>query len=448
MTYDRLLFTDKFRSSYTVNGPGGRPSLLYKSTEKSQEAVVYECCHGHLYDDDVSTTPCLIGLTSDGWLVFRALYTGQVIRRIYLSRHYRLRHLTWESDFQRIVLKSIRTARVLDGSTPREPFLTFAVLTVGPLELTGLFHVEKRVFGDDIVDAAINQFLLVVFHRSGVIEFFDFNSIVRDQSSRFVKLFEPFSDPENFTEGIVGEPPLGIPCTIDMSSRPQPLLQLTSHQNHVAFGGFPYHYISCPSPKHRDLFHVCHLESQKVIENGQLQRCDFNLEDDCAFFHPDFSNSVIHVGSGAVYCYDIIQKEGMTEMGDRFCINVRSRDNEIQLSDLPTTSSGRQVKRRCNLREVFTKIPDPIQAIDYEDELELFVITASLLTEDGIGGQVLLCDKSNGCVLQRIILDDWCDNPCTDHRVVLDRDVLIHMSNAGSKGYHCFVYRLQREALF
>jgi hypothetical protein len=276
---------------------------------KCQEAVVYECCHGYLYDDDVGTMPCLIGLTGDGWLVFRALYTGQIIRRIYLSRNYGFRHITWESDFQRIVLKSIRSDRSQDDNVP---FVTFAVLAVGPLELIGLFHVTKGVFGNDIVDVAINQFLLVVFHRSGFIEFFDFNSVLGDKSNCSIKLFEPYSSPEDVAERIVGEPPLGIPYTVNLLSRPQPLLQLTSHQNHVAFGGFPYHYISCPSQRHRDLFHVCDLKSQKVITNGELQRCEFNFEDDCAFFHPDLSNGIIHVGSGAVNCYDIIQNEGLT----------------------------------------------------------------------------------------------------------------------------------------
>ena len=416
---------------------------MFNLPEKTEEALVYDSFLDCCLEDKLGRTSCLIALKPRGWLVFHSLRTGEIMKRIYLSHRYKFCHLTWETDFERIVVKSIRRDHPLPGlpSHQLQPFVTFAVFSVGPLELIGLFHIYKQIFGSDLVDATINQSMLVIYRRSGLIEFYDFELIVREHTVSFVKLFEPFVED---LQGVVGEQPLGIPCSIRIPSRPPLLCQIQSHQNHVAFGGFPYHYIQCPSPKHRDLFHVCSLQTHQLIENGQLERGDFTyIEDDCAFFHPDQSNSVMHVRSDSIQCHDIVDEKDHTELRQRYSIDAKpAKQNKFLLSSQLTTSSGRRVRKLCDIEKVFNPIPEPIQAIDYEDELQLFIVTSTIYSDDGLCAQVQLCDKDSGHVCKRILLKDWHQQPFSEHRVVLDRDVLIHLVRQPSHRYDCYVYRL------
>lgn len=307
------LFFDKFRTCYTSFGFDGKPDLLYKlsaceNSRKIESALVFEspvdqnsylnCTESKGYK------PCLIAVTADGWLIRHDLNTGDVLQKVYLSKHYRFKHISWESDLQRIVLKSVHF------SSQSRPLMFLSIFLMAPLEFLALMPIEKSRFGQDIVDAAASNGFLVVMHHSNKIRFYNLWEIMENYSfsTKLGKTCRaPFFDSvhqETYSSSfdgsdnpfIVGEQPHGLPVNVSFTSKPAVLFEICSNQHVISFGGYPWHYISRPQSCSRS-FHVCSVKDLKLAKSGILEMDTLSLEPDLAYFHADNSGRILHIGA-------------------------------------------------------------------------------------------------------------------------------------------------------
>lgn len=307
------LFFDKFRTCYTSFGFDGKPGLLYKlsaseNSRKIESALVFESPvdqHSYLNcTESRGYKPCLIAVTADGWLMRNDLNTGDVLQKVYLSKHYRFKHVLWESDLQRIVLKSVHF------SSQSRPLMFLSIFLMAPLEFLGLIPIEKSIFGQDIVDAAASNGFLVVMHHSNRIRFYNMWEIIENYSFS-TKLGKTCttSPSDNFhhetysssfdgtiSPFIVGEQPHGLPVNVSFTSKPAILFEICSKQHVISFGGYPWHYISCPQSCSSS-FHVCSVKDLKLAKGGILEMDMLSVEPDQAYFHADNSGRILHIGA-------------------------------------------------------------------------------------------------------------------------------------------------------
>lgn len=305
------LFFDRFRTCYTIHGFDGKPELLYKLTacensKKIESALVFEspvdqnsflnCSKSDGYK------PCLLAVTKDGWLVRHDLNTGAILQRVYLSKQYRFRHVLWESDLQRVTLKSVHFPSL------SRPLMFLAIFSMAPLELLALMPIEKSVFGQDTTDATASNGFVVIMHQSNKLRFYSLWEVIEkycytanlgkslgnsssdginwEMSSLFDSTCGPF---------IVGEEPHGLPVNVSFTSKPTVLFEITSNHHVISFGGYPWHYIACPQPQ-SSVFHVCSLRDSKLVKSGILEMDSLSVEPDNAYFHSDNSGRILHIG--------------------------------------------------------------------------------------------------------------------------------------------------------
>lgn len=310
------LFFDRFRTCYTNHGFDGKPELLYQlsaceNSKKIESALVFESPVDQ--DSFLNSSksdgykPCLLAVTKDGWLIRHDLNTGNALQRVYLSKQYRFKHVLWETDLQRVVLKSTHF------SSLSRPLMFLAVLGVAPLKFHALMPIEKSVFGQDTVDATTCNGFLVVMHQSNKIRFYSlweitdkycfaaklgksfgsssYGSISQDiPSSSFDRNCDPF---------IVGEEPYGLPINVSFASKPEVLFEVTSNHHVISFGGYPWHYIVCPQ-SHSSVFHVRSVKDSKAVKRGILEMDSLSVEPDQAYFHADNSGRILHIGPHAI----------------------------------------------------------------------------------------------------------------------------------------------------
>ena len=313
------LFFDRFRTCYTSYGFEGKPELLYQeNSRKIESALVFESPVDQTSFLDCSESrgykPCLLAVTKDGWLVRHDLKTGDLLERVYLSVHYRFKHVQWESDLQRVVLKTVHF------SSQNRPLMFLSFLMVAPLQFLGLMPIEKAIFGQDTVDATASNGFLVILHQSYRIRFYSlletfkkysFNvqlgknlgtsssdNSIRELTSQFGNTCcDPF---------IVGAEPNGMPVNISFSSKPVVLFEVTSNQHLISFGGYPWHYIACPQ-SFQGVFHVRSVKDSILVKDGVLQMDSMSVEPDQAYFHADNSGRIIHIGPHTIrYVWELI----------------------------------------------------------------------------------------------------------------------------------------------
>ena len=298
------LFFDRFRTCYTSHGFEGKPELLYQlsacdNSKKIESALVFESPVDQnsflTCTESKGCKPCLLAVTKDGWMTRHDLNTGVVLQRVYLSKHYRFKHVLWESDLQRIVLKSIHF------STLSRPLMFLAIFWMAPLEFQALMPIEKSMFGQDTVDATASNGFVVIMHQSNKIRFYSLWEIIERHcfSVKLGKIFQGdipswFSSPF-----IVGEEPNGLPVNVSFTSKPVILFEITSNQHVISFGGYPWHYIVCPQ-SHSSVFHVRSVKDSKPVKDGILEMDALSVEPDQAYFHADNSGRILHIGPHAI----------------------------------------------------------------------------------------------------------------------------------------------------
>ena len=322
ISYEGNLFFDNFSTCYDLIGLLDKPRLLYRlpkapSRSKIEAFLVFESPLDQTTFSCVKRTaygngPYSIGLTADNYLKVFDSNCGKTLEQIYLSSRCKFKYLSWETDLERILIKStLSTHRPPVSGTFRVPrdertsqvLLYLAVLAVSPLEFLCVLPICKSVFGMDVCNASIRNGLLVVMYSKGKMKFYSFEDILKNNLIPLKlgchldhgnKLGLPEMD--EFTSGMVGISPIGLPVNVCLSVKPHVLFEVVSHNHDVSLGGFPWHYIQNTNK-------MCNVKSLKdniLAENGILQSKVMSLELDKAFFHADLSGRILHIGPSAI----------------------------------------------------------------------------------------------------------------------------------------------------
>ena len=312
------LFFDHFKTCYSVWGTREKPvRLAYKHppgrpADKIESALVFEspidqesfqkCCPGDQGFNGHRS--CLIGVTSDGWLVRRCLYTGRLLERVFISRSIRFKRVLWETDLERVVVKSVhlrsRSQNMASTIRPEHlapsPVLYLALFQVAPLTFVAIIPIERAIFGHGVVDATLSMGLLSVMHQSGKMRFYGLDSILSENT--FSPTNPSSGQVNSFSKHHIGGYPHG-PVNVAFKAHPQVLFECSSYQHAISFGGYPWHFIACPQMQH-NVFHVMSVEDKELVKGGVLQSDAPSLELDQAYFHGDRSGRLLHVGPHSV----------------------------------------------------------------------------------------------------------------------------------------------------
>ncbi|XP_070561382.1 DDB1- and CUL4-associated factor 17-like isoform X2 [Ptychodera flava] len=430
-------------------GINGLPQPLYKlpvcaPSQKLEDALMCSIELDKLILEHKGWRPALLALAADNRLVRYDLQTGEVLQDIFLSSRYKFRHLSWETDPCTILLRSIHTkhtamARAAGISQPL--LMVLAVFSVFPLEFVGMLEIDKNIFGKDVSDAAIAQSTLVITHQNGMVKLYSFQNILEEHTHLHARLGKQCEG----LQGIVGSPPLGVPCSIKLRACPPALFQVQCHS--LQIGGFPWHYIISPyKQRDRGSFLVHCYATEKQAINGVLDFDSLSVEPDKCLFHPDDSGRILHRGPNSLR---ILRTEargnGETEVQQCFEIKSSWRPTPTEngaIDGMTLTSSGRLVKKR-----IYDVSVDPeyetIQSVDYENDLDIIGVTALNFDDETIRGYVCFYDNMTGQHLKEIPLEEPWEENC-DHTVCIDLDIIIHIVKYPSRKFVCYLYRLDR----
>lgn len=312
------LFFDAFRTCYDVQGVVDKPRLLYRlpklsSRSKIEQLLVFESPLNQTNFAQVKGTefgvigPYSIGLATDNYLKTFDFECGKTLRTVYLSSRHKFKYLEWETDLERILIKSTQSSRrpprngtfrlQRDGGAS-ETFLYLAVLTVSPLRFLCVLPISKSIFGADVCNASVRNGLLIVMHSKCNMSFYSFEDILKDNLIPLnlgdqLECGNPLDLPETdeFGCGTVGTFPVGLPVNVHLSARPCVLFQTTSDNHDVCFGGSPWHCISSKN----NVFHVKSVKEGICAENGTLESKVLSVNLAKAYFHADLSGRVLHV---------------------------------------------------------------------------------------------------------------------------------------------------------
>ena len=252
-------------------------------------------------------SPSLLGVTAHGWLMRYNIQTGKQLQSVYLSTRYKFKHIMWETDLSRIVIKSVHfksPVRTEQSQTLSTPLMYLAVFRIAPLEVLTVMRIDKDVFGQDIIDATVTTGLLVTMHKPCLVQFYNFEEIIENYSHT-VKLGQYYQSHdqsimnpsfEDACMGRVGMYPQGLPVNVRFTSRPTLLLQISSNHHFVSFGGNPWHYITSPKAQ-ESVFHVTAVKGNILAQDGVLSMDTLSVEPDQAYFHADHSGRILHIGA-------------------------------------------------------------------------------------------------------------------------------------------------------
>lgn len=437
------LYFDHYRCCYTSQQ--AKPRLLYElpkcsKAEKIEDALFLQSPLGGTLPSPLDQQPSLLALTANSWLCRISPDTGEMLQKVYLSPQHKFRYLSWDTSQETIYAKSIQKklsplARQagLDDST----LMFLAVFRVFPLKLIGVLEINKRVFGNTVADVALSQGVLAVSHTTKCVRLYSFKRIVHMFRTKELVIGE--SCDMSGAQGIVGEPPLGIPVNIHITEAPPVLFEVTYHEG-IQIGGNPFHFIYTPShKKHRGTHHICSLKDSTLAINGIQDMNCCSLESDWIHFHPDLSGRIIHVGPNTINVLKIMTEWGgdKSEVTKDFSITTQRDQNEA--SQITVTSSGRTVKRRVQQLD-----DDPehetFRMVEYEDELDLLTVVVTRREESGEAA-VCLHDNNNGAIMKRIPLQESWDETYS-HQLILDRDTIVHIEQGRNNNFCCHLYKM------
>ena len=312
------LFFDAFRTCYDVQGLVDKPRLLYRlqklpSRSKIEQLLAFESPLDQTSFVQVKGTefgvtgPYSIGLATDNYLKTFDFECGKTLQSIYLSSRHKFKYLSWETDLERILIKSTQSShraprngmlRLPRDGGASETLFYLAVLSVSPLRFSCVLPVSKRIFGSDVCNASVRDSLLIVMHSKGKMSFYSFEDILKnhliplnlgDHLERGNQLNLPETD--EFECGTVGTFPVGLPVNVRLSARPCVLFQITSDNHEVCFGGLPWHCISSKN----NVLHVKSVKDGMCAENGTLESEVLSINLAKAFFHADLSGRILHI---------------------------------------------------------------------------------------------------------------------------------------------------------
>ena len=288
-----------------------RRPLVVTTRHKIEEMLVFECPLDQTTFSKVQGTfyangPYSIGVTADNYLKVFDFQTGKSLKQVYLFPGRKFKYLNWETDFERLVVQSTllpqaSTAHVMRRLPAQtdQVLLYIAIFTATPLEFVCMLPISPKIFGKDVCNASVRNGMLIIMYRRRKLQFFSLEDILKNHtiSLKLGESLKPGNDlglPEvdEFTNGIIGLGPLGLPVNVTLLEKPCVLFEVMSSNHDLSIGGFPWHYIANMD----QVFHVKSVKDHTLAENGTLNNNDdLSFGTEKAFFHPDLSGRILYI---------------------------------------------------------------------------------------------------------------------------------------------------------
>ena len=213
--------------------------------------------------------PALIVLRDDNTLQVYNVESGVLMASVYLGDGVKFKEMSCNQETASIVVKSTRhrpSNATSSNGAPRDGVVSFVVFRFPPLKLLVHFVLCKSVFGVSVTDASIHQNLIVVMHSDGQIKAFSLEYILENVMPDFLLMsslppdwmhsFQFVTNSCNLGDSIsgedvvvrsiadeVGQKPVGIPVTADVSHLPPVIFQTKSLHHYLQIGSVPWKYL-------------------------------------------------------------------------------------------------------------------------------------------------------------------------------------------------------------
>lgn len=442
----RKLYFDNYRTCFTVLGFDHTPQKLYKlSTVPRFKDVL--CCEapGNLPSYDETNLSCFLALTCNNWLYQLNLETGATLGKIYLSPCYKFRQMSYESYGYTVVLKSIlNVSRQSDqrSNVCGDVLCAFLFFGLFPIQFIGMVELLRSVFGKDIINAIVMDELLMVCHQPGLVRLYSLQEILQNCLEFEVKLGAQCGHSRN---EIVGEFPFGFPINIQIQVRPPILYEVKCCNNDLQIGGFPWQYIIQPNRNCPNKFEVFTLDPPHKITNGLMEYDTSHIEPDHVIFHPDNSGRIVHYSSTTFRCLAVKMKNETSPILELlFTLSLDTKKTE-PVNIKTSTRSGRLVRRNDRYLESNAEaFQHSVIGMHYESELDiisLLIANASNNSCHQTDGYANLYDNQTGNLIKKIQLEEeWEED--SEHKLILDCDILIHIVKNFRSLSTCYVYSL------
>lgn len=473
IVYDGNLYFDAFRTCYDVTGMMGKPRVAYRLpklplSNKIETLLMFESALDQTTFAAVEGSSCgngsyCIGLTADNYLKVFDIKSGGTLEEIFLSSCHKFKYLSWETDLQRILIKSTLSPnrapargmfRLPRNTQATQALLYLAVLSVSPLKLLCVLPIRKSIFGLDVCNATVTNGLLIVMHSHGKMNFYSFDDILKNNSIP-LKLGDHLSHGNNlglpevdeFESGVVGTYPIGLPVNVCLLDKPCVLFEAVSHGHELCLGGFPWHYIQSLNYA----FQVKSVKDDILIENGTLEVKGMSLEMDKVFFHADLSGRILHIGPSTLCCLKLVPasshdgSQPKYSLTQQFVLDFSEPKQPLSANPIQT-KSGRHVKRVQN--SYYGNIEwEILQDVDYDDELDVLVV---LYLDQDVQGQLVVgfYDNQTGHALRKLSVTGIVQKlhvHASHHSVAIDRCTLVIISKDEHK-FRSIVYSLLPQA--
>ncbi|XP_028991618.1 DDB1- and CUL4-associated factor 17 [Betta splendens] len=439
------IYFENYQHCYSCNL--AEPQSLYKLPKRSKWEKIENAllCQSPLENTLASPSdhkPSLLALTADNWLYRFSAETGKELQRVYLSLRHKFRYLEWDVAQELLYVKSVQnkeTQLERQAGIAQNTFMHLAVFRVFPLQIVGIFEINRKVFGKGVTDVVLSQGVLAVSYRNKCVRLYSLEHIVNRYMTENITLGSPSSLLEGET---VGEAPFGIPVNIQIKDCPPVLFELSCLDSGLQIGGNPWHYIYTPPHKrHNGTYYICSLNGNTMAVNGiQSMNCSA-LEGDEIFFHPDDSGRIIHIGPTTINVLKILG-ELNTDLPSKVVtdFSMMTQRNSNACGCYTVTSSGRTVKTRFNQLDDDPDL-ETFRMVEYEDELDLLAVVLTDGEEEQGRAHIRLHDNQSG-QLQRTfdLVEPW--NETFQHKLFFDKDTIIHIEQKKSS-FCCHVYKLK-----
>jgi hypothetical protein len=316
---DRL-YINSFATCYDLTYVKRTPRIVYSlqrrplivtTKRKIEELLVFECPLDQTTFSKVQGTfyangPYSVGVTADNYLKVFDFKSGESFEQVYLFPGRKFKYLYWETDLERLVVQSTllpqnSTAHVMQRvpAQTNQVLLYIAIFTATPLEFICMLPISPKIFGTDVCNANVRNGLLIVMYRRRKLQFFNLEDIIKNHTTP-LKLGESLQPGNNlclpeideFTSGVVGIAPLGLPVNVILLEKPSVLYEVVSSHHDLSLGGYPWHYIA----NNDQVFHVRSVKDHVLAENGTLNNDDnLSLGTEKAIFHSDLSGRILYI---------------------------------------------------------------------------------------------------------------------------------------------------------
>ena len=305
--YDLVNAKIKPRILYTLPRRAARTNSLYKTEEMlSFESPLDQTTFCKVVGTFYANGPYSIGLTADNYLKVFDFKTGKSLEQVYLMSGRKFKYLNWETDLDRIVVQSTLVPQTSTHDqrlmqrvpTQTNPVLLYlAIFNVTPIEFICMLPISLKIFGTSACNATARNGMLFVMHRQRKMQLFSLEDILKNHTIP-VKLGESLKpgnshglpEMDEFTSGIVGVSPLGLPNNVILLEKPSILFEVESDNHELSVGGYPWHYIV----NNKQVFEVRSVRNHSLAENGTLSNNVLSLWEK-VFFHEDHSGRILFV---------------------------------------------------------------------------------------------------------------------------------------------------------